>query len=357
MSSMQPPPPVKVPTAVNAGAPPIVVEADRPQAERGPGDENGGQGQMCNWVLAGTILFTVYFYWNSLFGWNNSPNPKFWEIPFDFNSGLPVTWRNQQYSHGWLIPIITVSLLAFRWKRLQAPSTLERWAAVGLIMMTVAARAMFAKYHMRTPDMYTFVPMIAWAFVMAGGFRTLKWAAAPTAFLIFMFPLSMTGERMTLLPLKSVATQCSVFILQTMGIEATAEGNAIKLAEQSLEVADACSGLRMLTIFLALAAAAIMVLELPLWKQIIVGLSAVPIALAVNIIRIVVTAVLYVMVVNSNSLNAERIEAWSHDMAGWLMIPMALGMLFAELQILDRIVVDEDDQPLDVGLGQTGLPI
>ena len=360
MSSVQPPPPVKIPSAELSTNDAVTIDELKPTWNPVTNNQRLKlDQQMCLWTLAGLIVLIIYVWWNSLFGWNHSASAPWYLKPFDFNSGLLATWRNDQYSHGWLIPLFTIALLAYRWQRLDPPTVAELWIAVGLMAATMLLRLIFSKYHIRTGDMYTFVPMIGCAFILAGGLKTMRWAAGPVAFLIFMFPLSMAGERWLLLPLKHMATEASVYILQTIGIEAFADGNAIRLGEQSLAVADACSGLRMLTIFVALAVGAIMVLELPWWKSSVILLSTIPIALAVNIIRIVITAVLFKFAESSESLNAASIEAWSHDMAGLLMIPMALGLLFAELQILDRLIVDEDEEPLDLGMGKagSGLPI
>ena len=71
-----------------------------------------------------------------------------------------------------------------------------------------------------------------------------------------------------------------------MGVAAFRQGNLISVPGADLNIADACSGLRMLTIFLALAVAMVFLVERPWWDKLIILLSAVPIALIVNIIRI-----------------------------------------------------------------------
>ncbi len=162
--------------------------------------------------------------------------------------------------------------------------------------------------------------------------------------LAFMYPLPNSVVRGLLDPLQRVATVCSTFALQTLGIAAHRSGNHIILGELRLGVVDACSGLRMSTIFLALAVAITLVTIRPWWERITIILSAVPIALLVNIIRITVTGVLHVKV------GTEIADAVFHDFAGWIMMPMAMGFLFLELQLLANLFIeDEDTGPVSIG--------
>jgi len=100
-----------------------------------------------------------------------------------------------------------------------------------------------------------------------------------------------------------------------------------------LGVVEACSGLSMLVIFFALSTAVAIVVRRPLWERLLLVASAVPIALLCNIIRITVTGVLHKVA------GAQLADYVFHDLAGWLMMPMALGMLWVELKILAWVVV------------------
>ena len=136
-------------------------------------------------------------------------------------------------------------------------------------------------------------------------------------------------------PLQTVATTLSVLLLRTFGIFAFQEGNTINLAERKMGVVEQCSGLRMLTIFAALSfAVALIMRSRPWWERAIIVLSAFPVAIAVNVIRITVIGLLYNL--NVNSYLADEVF---HDIGGLLMMPMALGLLFLETQILSRLVL------------------
>lgn len=246
------------------------------------------------------------------------------------------SWSNPQYSHGWIVPLFSAALL-FWWRKPVEPVTLSaRLAGVLLLLASFGLRLAAARYRIVTIDMYTFVPALAGVFLFVGGWSMFRWAWAPIAFLIFMYPLPDEATRYLLGPLQTLATIVSTYALQTLGFDAFREGNQIALGDMHLGVVDACSGLRMLTIFVALSVALVMLGERQWWENLVILASAVPIALIVNSIRITVTGLLYQVA------SSEVAEMVFHDLAGWVMMPMALGMLFLLQQILANLFIAED---------------
>lgn len=247
-----------------------------------------------------------------------------------------VAWGNAQYAHGWIVPLFSVALLFWWHEPAKLPvSVSARGVGLAVLLASFALRIAAARYRIVTIDMYTFVPAVIGTFLMVGGWSTLRWAWAPLAFLIFMFPLPDEATRYLLGPLQTIATMVSTFALQTLGLEAHREGNQIIVGEMHLGVVDACSGLRMLTIFCALAVGLVMVGKRTWWENAVILASAIPIALVVNSIRITVTGVLFQV---ADSEFAERVF---HDWAGLLMMPMAIGMLYLEQMILSSIFLPE----------------
>jgi exosortase len=253
------------------------------------------------------------------------------------------SWSNPQYSHGWIVPLFSAGLL-FWWRRPVGTVTLSaRLAGLALLIASFALRLFAARYRIVTIDMYTFVPALLGVFLMAGGWGMFRWAWAPVAFLIFMYPLPDEATRYLLGPLQTLATIVSTYALQTLGLDAYREGNQIVLGEMHLGVVDACSGLRMLTIFIALSVALVLLGERDWWENLAILASAIPIALIVNAVRITVTGVMY-------TVNAEIAEKIFHDWAGYFMMPMALGMLFVVQSILSAVVVTEEHAPVALGV-------
>jgi exosortase/archaeosortase family protein len=133
-----------------------------------------------------------------------------------------------------------------------------------------------------------------------------------------------------------MATMVSTYAIQTLGIDAIREGNQIVVGEMHLGVVDACSGLRMLTIFVALSVAIVMLGDLEWYEGLVILASAIPIALAVNAIRITLTGVMYTI----DPAIAEKIF---HDWAGYFMMPLALGMLYLLQRLLSKLFVPEHE--------------
>jgi len=247
------------------------------------------------------------------------------------------SWSNAQYSHGWIVPLFSVGMLLW-WRKPLAPVTPSaRFAGLALLLAAFGIRLLAAWFRIVTIDMYTFVPAVAGAFLLCCGWSGMRWAWAPIGFLIFMFPLPDEATRYLLGPLQTLATTVSTFALQTFGLEAFQEGNQIVIGEMHLGVVDACSGLRMLTIFIALSVALVMLGDRPWWENAIIIASAIPIALIVNSIRITVTGMLYQIA------TSEIAEMVFHDLAGWIMMPMALAMLYGEQFLLSNLMLAEED--------------
>jgi exosortase len=170
-----------------------------------------------------------------------------------------------------------------------------------------------------------------------------------------MFPLPTRVERPVHGVLQKLASISSTFVLQTLGISAFRDGNLIRMPglDQPLTIADACSGLRMLTIFCALAVAMVFLVERPWWDKFVILLSSVPIALAVNIIRITVIGLLYLVVGQDNHFATKL----AHDWAGYFMMPLALGFLWLELQILERLTIPVETVQLRPVTGARGAAV
>ncbi len=140
----------------------------------------------------------------------------------------------------------------------------------------------------------------------------------------------------------------SVYVLQTLGIPAIALGeacNVIQLSqpENKLEVDRACSGLRMMTLFFAICVGASFLLRVPVWKKIVLIISAVPIAIISNVVRIVLTGMLYEWV-------KQGVGNFIHDNAGWWMMILAMLMIWGEMALLSALLIETSmEGPLSFG--------
>ena len=243
------------------------------------------------------------------------------------------------YSHGLLIVPFVAYLLVTRRETFPARIAWpDLWGlplfAGSAAVYFVADRTNFAKEWSQA-----FAMMLAFAGVVVmfcGGRRALRWAWPALVFFPLAFPLPNLVERAVTAKLQSFAVRWGNYGFQTLGLPSYAEGNIIVLphadGDTRLGVAQACSGLSMLLAFVTLSAAiAFLYKSRPTVDRAVLFASAFPISLVCNMARIVGTGLVYY-------------AGWTrlgdlvvHDLAGWLMMPLALAILWLELRLMDWV--------------------
>ena len=239
-----------------------------------------------------------------------------------------------QYSHGFLVPVIAGAILWHRRGRLDVAALRPSWWGLPVLLCAIILRLGAAYYYLEWFDGASVVPCVLGACLLIGGWAALRWAWPAVLFLGFMLPLPYTLEVALASPLQSIATAASVFVLQTAGFPAVSEGHIILVDDLRIGVAEACSGLRMLVVFFAVATAVAIVVVRPLWERGLVVASAIPIALVCNITRIALTGILY------ETVGPTAADLVFHDLAGWLMMLMAIALLGIELHILSHLLIE-----------------
>jgi exosortase len=176
--------------------------------------------------------------------------------------------------------------------------------------------------------------------LLATGWHVFRRIALIWLFLLLMFPLPKVVHNLIAGPLQRLATTGSVVLLEAVGAQVSRQGNVVMLGENTpMAVAEACSGLRMLTAFIIVAAFLAYMVRRPRWQKAILLASSIPVAVVCNIVRIFATGLLMLHV------GSEVGETFFHDFAGLVMMPAAVLLLFGELWLLDRIVVPEPTTP------------
>jgi exosortase len=259
-------------------------------------------------------------------------------------------WGNDEnYQHGFLVVPIAAFIL---WRRLDErplePGTglgTSPWWGWMLLVAALIVRAVAYERNLQWVETATLLPAIVglvWAF---GGLPILQRAWPAILFLAFMLPLPTSVNGWIALPLQRIAATGSRFFLQLCGFWVVQQGNVLQLTtpfgNRSLDVALACSGLKMLMTLAATVTATIMLIPLPIWKRIVLLISAVPIALISNISRIVATGWCYYYI------KGEEGQHWAHDISGWMMMPLALVLVGLELQILAWLTPEPTEEEAD----------
>lgn len=247
-----------------------------------------------------------------------------------------VKWdRDPRYSHGYFVPLFAVYLLWFRRAHLQSGHRRSHGYGLLVVVVGLAIRAGGVLIYNDWFTALSLLPVLLGMAILAYGTSGFRWAWPAVAFLVFMIPLPYRFEIALTHPLQGVATAVSTYLLQTAGFVAVAEGNTIRMSDGvRLGVVEACSGLSMVMIFLALTTAVAILMKRPWYERVIVLASTIPVALLANIIRITSTGILHKLV------SREFADRVFHDFAGWLMMPLALGMLWIIMKIVSRLILD-----------------
>jgi exosortase len=264
-------------------------------------------------AVALPILCVLWAYWSTLTEmatrWNHDP----------------------QYSHGYLVPGFAAFLLWLRRGQTANDWPRPSWWGLPLLAVGVGLRLAGSYYYYIWIDQISLLVSLAGALVMVGGKPILRWTWASVLFLAFMVPLPFRLDTALAGPLQRLATVVSTFCLQTLGLPALAEGNTILLDDHEIGIVEACSGLRMLIVFFALSAGVALVVQRKPWEKALIVMSAIPIALLCNVIRITATGFLM------ENVSSQTANLFFHDLAGWFMMPLGLTMLALELAILSKL--------------------
>jgi exosortase len=265
------------------------------------------------WYLLALLPLLVLTYWTVVPGmvgdWNNDPN----------------------YSHGFLVPLIAGYFAWQKWPELKRlpvrPSNLGFLVVIGSLLLLIFGFAGTEYFTMRSSLVFLLAGIILFWF----GWAVFKGLLLPVGFLLFMVPLPYIVYDAMAFPLKLLVAKFSVAALKLMGIAVLREGNIIMFPQTVLEVADACSGLRSLMSLLALAVAYAVFSQRSNLMRVIMVLSAVPIAIATNMFRVIATGVL------AQFYGAAAAEGFFHEFAGLAVFALAMILLFVLGAVLRKV--------------------
>jgi exosortase len=245
------------------------------------------------------------------------------------------------YNHGFLVPAFSAYLLWSRRGMLPSADLKGSWWGLALLSVSIAMRLISSLFFYPTMEAPSLIPCLAGVALLVGGVPALCWAWPSILFLVFMMPLPGAVAGLFSHRLQRMATISSTWMLQLLGVPAVSHGNVIRLTEFDVGVVEACSGLRMLMLFLAITVGASFLISRPLWEKCLIAASALVIGVIANITRITLTALLY------EYGDPDWARVVFHDLAGWLMMPVAMLLLAGEIWLLSRLlIVPEQTRPV-----------
>jgi len=178
---------------------------------------------------------------------------------------------------------------------------------------------------------FSFVVLLAGLIWTFWGIRRLRTLAFPVLLLATMVPLPALLYNSQAAPLQLLASDLATRIAQSLGVSAFRDGNVIQLAGTSLGVEEACSGLNSLSALIVGSVLLGFLVCSRFLSRITLFVLAVPLAIAVNIVRVSGTALIA-------DYNQEFAEGFYHSFSGWLVFVAGFGALYLAARILHALL-------------------
>jgi len=245
-------------------------------------------------------------------------------------------WTDPDYGHGFFVPIFSTYVL---WRERDQWLTAKRspsnfgfvvmLGAVGLLLIGSLGAELFT-------SRLSLILLLAGMIVFLAGWDVLRATAFPLGFLILMIPIPAIIYNQITFPLQLLASRWASFMLEVIGVPVLRDGNILVLSNYSLEVVEACSGIRSLMSLLALSIAYGYLAEPRRWARLTLAFLMVPIALITNAIRITVAGVL------AHRFGPASAEGFLHEFSGWVIFLSAVLLVFASHRVLRLLRKPQD---------------
>ena len=230
-------------------------------------------------------------------------------------------WQDPDYGHGFVVPLFVGYVVYQRRHELRQvplePSNLGFPVMLGAIVLFLAGTLGAELFVSRSSLLFLFGGMI----LFFAGWKMLRAVAFPLVFLVLMIPLPALIYNQITFPLQLLASRLASNSLELFGVPVLREGNVLVLPNYSLEVVEACSGIRSLMSLIALAVAYGYFVEKRLWARITLVVLMVPIAVASNALRVVGAGVV------TYFWGPQYAEGFFHFFQGWLIFVSAVACM------------------------------
>jgi exosortase len=240
-------------------------------------------------------------------------------------------WNEPDYGHGFLVPLFSGYVV---WRQREQLSKIEsKPANFGLLVMVGAVLLLLV--GSLGAELFTsrisLLVLLAGMILFLAGWTVLRALSFPLAFLLLMIPIPVVIYNQITFPLQLIASRFATFWLELVQVPVLREGNVLILPNYSLEVVEACSGIRSLMTLISLAIAYGYLVEPRRWVRYTLVILMLPIAIVSNAIRIMGTGVL------TYHFGPKAAEGFFHEFSGWVIFLAALILMFASHAILKRI--------------------
>lgn len=240
-------------------------------------------------------------------------------------------WVDPNYSHSLVIPFVIGYLV---WKKRQELAKLPVEPAIGGLLLILGAFISLFAGHLGAElflQRFSLILLVSGVLLFLAGKAYVKVLAFPLALLVFMIPLPAIIFYQITFPLQLVASTCATKCIGLIGIPSLREGNVIYLPNTSLQVAEACSGIRSLFSLISLGVIIAYFTQKSIFKGSLLVLSAIPIAIVANATRVIGTGIL------AYYFGAKAAEGFFHSFSGWLIFLVAFLLFVLEVKLITRV--------------------
>ncbi|MCA8879966.1 MAG: VPLPA-CTERM-specific exosortase XrtD [Rhodobacteraceae bacterium] len=247
---------------------------------------------------------------------------------------LLAAWSTPEYSHGPLIPLVSLYLFLRELRNAPATAPIEpakRWTGIPVILAALVLAVFGNLVLIGDIVAYAFIVWVFGVVLLTFGWQRGRSHWKPVLHLIFMLPLPQALYWQLSIFLQGISSVIGVWFVQLAGIPVFLDGNIIDLGVFKLQVAEACSGLRYLFPILSFSYLFSILYRGPIWHKAVLLLSAAPITVFMNSFRIGVIGILV------NYYGIEQAEGFLHFFEGWVIFLACVGILFTMAMGLQRL--------------------
>jgi exosortase len=252
---------------------------------------------------------------------------------------LVTDWYNlPDFSHGFLIPFFAAFLLWDQRNELRRIPIVPSWMGTALVVLGILellVGVFGADLFLQRTSFVLLLAGMIWTLLGKKMLVQLKFALFV---LLLAIPLPAVLYNQITFPLQLRASQLASDLLSLAHVPVLQEGNIIQLAAMPLEVAEACSGIRSLMSLFTVAVIYGYFLERKTWRRWVLALSALPIAVTANVVRIFGTGLCV------QYWDPDKAMGFFHEFQGWLMFLVSLGCLYL-VHLAMRLAVREGGHP------------
>jgi exosortase len=256
---------------------------------------------------------------------------------------LAARWASDAgWSHGIVVPLIAVFFVRLKWDTLCQLTPRESLWGVAVLLAGVMGQVLFRATGLAYMSDLSLMVVLLGVLLFVFGWEHLKILWLPVSYLGFAIPPPTPLYVKVTMPMQMLAAELGVQLLPVFGGEGVRSGTVLDVSfggvHQMLNVEQACSGMRMLVAFFALAVALAYSTDRPTWQKVTLAACALPIAIICNGLRVTMTGYMAVKV------NPDWAHGSAHEYFGLLMLGPALLMQLAVAWVLDRLFVEVPDE-------------